>query len=104
MILFKITAERFYFEYQHYIQQYQHRHVEWYVDEKNQIHFYILSDYGYGYYFSCDANNIPELLKSIVSKDGETFGVVEENPVEISNSSFDKLRQTTLGPYRDSQA
>jgi hypothetical protein len=104
MIIFKVTAERFYFEYQHYIQQYDFRHVEWFVDENNQINMYILSNYGFGYFYSTNISTIPDMLKSLISKSGETLGIIEDKPVELSKTTFDKLRTTTLGPYRDLQA
>jgi len=71
--------------FQQYIQQYDNRYVEWFVDANNGLNLYILSDKGFGYSFSCKSNNIPENIKALISKNGEFLGFNNKMEFESNN-------------------
>ena len=103
--IFKINSVRFYKEYQNHIQQDRLYHVNWYVDSKLILHMYIITDRYFGFYYATPSDSIPSLIQSIISQDGETFGILEGDieDVKISDESLDKLRRN-LTTYKDTLA
>ena len=98
----KVSEERFVFEYQHYIQQYDNRHIEWYVDINNDLNLFIITDKGFAYHHSCNSNNIPEKIKQLISKKGEILGFWKEKPADISNpDNFSNIKKINQIIYSD---
>lgn len=93
MIFLNISPTRFYFEYQHYIQNYDNRFIEWNVDIDNNLIMYIITDKGFGFKYQCKANDIPEILKPLIKKNGEFFGFADDNKaIEETPVVFEKIK------------
>ena len=101
MIIFKVSDKRIYREFQEHVQGDMKRVPEWFVDETGVFHLYILTDFQYGYYFSCPKDQIPTIVRTMVSSTGETFGVLKDEPVEVVESIdvYDRLRQDNPGQF-----
>jgi hypothetical protein len=103
VIIFKVSEERIYREYQRYIQT-GTRHVDWYLDENLVLHIFVITDLGFGYYFSNDASLVNAFTKSMCVKDGAVLGVYEQKSTELKDDINRISNKLELGILRDLQA
>jgi hypothetical protein len=86
-----VSEERFYQKYRQHVQQRDYEFVNWFVDSNNFLNAFIMTDYSYGYFFKCNANDIPEKIKQMISKQGEFFGFQELETNTIIQPTFNEV-------------
>ena len=86
-----VSEERFYQKYRQHIQQNNYDCVNWYVDSNNILNAYIMTDYGYGYFYECNANEVPDKIKTMITKQGEFYGFKELNTNQPITPKFNEV-------------
>lgn len=76
MMIFKVSEEKFMRVFYIHIQQNSKRNVEWYIDPNSILHAYILTDYGYGFYYSSSIANLPDLIRTLIKTQGRIESIL----------------------------
>jgi len=90
MIIFKVTEDRFMHEYQQHIQpthgmaNVAEKYVDWYVDQDGWCNLYLLTNYGYGYFYTENVETIKNKpIFMTMTQHGEILGIVNTTPFEV---------------------